>query len=255
MSFLRRGLALVCVMFSMASTATAQQTIVTGTVRTTTGEPVRGAFVGIVGQPMVSATNDAGIYRLTLPATATGEVSIQVLNIGFKPTAFRVRANAGLVRQDVTLVEEAISLKEVVVTGTAGRQERRAQAAVVAKVDAARVAQIAPVHNLQTLLQSRVPGLHIAEGSGSVGSAPRIRLRGVSSISLSNEPLVFIDGVRSDSRSTAIYGLSGQSYSRLNDMSPDDVESIEVVKGPAAATLYGADASAGVINIITKRGR
>jgi TonB-linked SusC/RagA family outer membrane protein len=111
------------------------------------------------------------------------------------------------------------------------------------------------VHNVATLLQSRVPGLHIAEGSGSVGSAPRIRIRGVASMSLSNEPLVFIDGIRADGRRNQIYGVSGQEGSRLNDIAPEDIESIEVVKGPAAATLYGADASAGVINIITKRGR
>src|SRR5690606_33397414 len=71
----------------------------------------------------------------------------------------------------------------------------------------------------------------------------------------SNEPLVFIDGVRADSRNRQIYGVGGQGGSRLNDLRPEDIESIEIVKGPAAATLYGADASAGVIQIITKKGR
>jgi TonB-dependent SusC/RagA subfamily outer membrane receptor len=87
------------------------------------------------------------------------------------------------------------------------------------------------------------------------GTAQTIRIRGASSIELSNEPLIFIDGVRANSRNDQIFGVGGQRGSRLNDIPPEDIESIEIVKGPAAATLYGADASAGVIQIITKKGR
>ncbi len=82
------------------------------------------------------------------------------------------------IRHDFTLTEQAISLQEVVVTGTAGRLERKAQAAVVEKLDAARVTEVAPVNNFQTLLQARVPGVHLDAGSGSVGTAPTIRIRG-----------------------------------------------------------------------------
>src|SRR5439155_23873292 len=85
------------------------------------------------------------------------------------------------------------------------------------------------------------------------GSTSLIRMRGVSSIPLSNEPLVFIDGVRMDYRHITIGGGTG-NVSTLTDLDPNDIESVEVVKGPAAATLYGSDASAGVIQILTKRG-
>lgn len=90
--------------------------------------------------------------------------------------------------------------------------------------------------------------------SGSAGTARQIRIRGASSISLSNNPLVFVDGIRL-TEGVGGPGVGGQRTDRLNDLNPDDIESIEVVKGPAAATLYGADASTGVIQIITKRGR
>ena len=112
------------------------------------------------------------------------------------------------------------------------------------------------------LLASRVPGVAVTDGSGTTGSATRVLIRGAASISLSNQPLVFIDGVRVDGGFRALFNVSGsgnatsgQAPSTLNDINPNDIESIEIVKGPAAATLYGADASAGVIQIITKKGR
>src|SRR5690606_37058618 len=91
--------------------------------------------------------------------------------------------------------------------------------------------------------------------SGTTGTAQQIRIRGASSITLSNEPLVFIDGVKVSSRTLNDINIGGQGVSQLFDLNPEDIESIEVVKGPAAAALYGADASAGVIQVITKQGR
>lgn len=257
MSIRRLQSVLAWLLLLVPTAVAAQDATITGTVRTRTGEPVRGAYVVIVGRSIATVSNDAGAYRLLVPAAqASGTVQVQAQSIGYSTQTADVQLTAGVaLRHDFVLTEQAISLEEVVVTGTAGRLERRAQAAVVEKLDAARTVEVAPINNVQTLLQARVPGVHLDAGSGSSGTAPRIRIRGTSSISLSNEPLVFIDGIRMDSRSDQIYSVLGQSVSRMNDIAPEDIESIEVVKGPAAATLYGADASAGVINIITKRGR
>ncbi|MEZ4416839.1 MAG: SusC/RagA family TonB-linked outer membrane protein [Gemmatimonadota bacterium] len=250
---------LACLLLLIPGGIAAQDGTVFGTVKTRTGEPVRGAQVYAEGRNVGTLTNDAGVYRLVL---ASGSVTLVAQSIGYSTESIQITVTAGAsARQDFVLTEQAISLEEVVVTGTAGRLERRAQAAVVEKLDAARLTELAPVNNVQTLLQARVPGVHLDAGSGSVGTAPRIRIRGQASISLSNEPLVFVDGVRMDSRAgtgsnnAQMFSVLGQSVSRMNDLAPEDIESIEVVKGPAAATLYGADASAGVINIITKRGR
>ncbi len=242
---------------ALAGPLAAQDAMLVGTVKSRTGEPVRGAYVQVETLGIGTLTNDAGSYRLNIPAArVTGSITLQAQSIGYGTTTVEVDLVAGTtIRRDFVLTEEAISLGEVVVTGTAGRMERKAQAAVVDKVDAGRITELAPVNSFQNLLQARVPGVHLDAGSGSVGTAPTIRIRGMSSISLSNEPLVFIDGIRMDSGNPQIYDVSGQSVSRMNDLAPEDIESIEVVKGPAAATLYGADASAGVINIITKRGR
>jgi TonB-linked SusC/RagA family outer membrane protein len=156
---------------------------------------------------------------------------------------------------DYALTASVVLLEEVVVTGTAGQQERRAQAAVVSDVKVSDITPVAPINNLADVLQSRVPGVSVTGASGSSGSSNQIRIRGAASISLSNEPLLYIDGVRVASAGAPQWFTGGQAYERLNDLEPEDIESMEIVKGPAAATLYGADATAGVIQVITKRGR
>src|SRR6185437_9085553 len=91
------------------------------------------------------------------------------------------------------------------------------------------------------------PGVAVISTTGQIGAGPQIRIRGVGTFSLSSTPLVYIDGIRSDNANTGL-------VSRFNDFNPEQVESIEVLKGPAAATLYGTEAARGVINIITKKG-
>jgi TonB-linked SusC/RagA family outer membrane protein len=108
------------------------------------------------------------------------------------------------------------------------------------------------------MLNGRATGVTVVPGTGVIGGGPRINIRGQSSLSLSDQPLVYVDGVRVSNDVAS--GPKSQGYgsgiiSRLADFNPDDIESIEVIKGPAAATLYGTEASNGVIQIITKKGR
>ena len=235
----------------------AQEAQITGTIRNQSLEPVRGASVLVRGLDMDlgTVTNDAGVYRIRVPNGAGRTVTLAVEVIGYRSAEVQVTLGAGMTRQDITLVEQAISLDEIVVTGTAGRQSRRAQSAVVSTLDATDIAEVAPVSSVGQMLQSRLPGVSVQAAGGTMGGTQVIRMRGQASIALSNEPLVFIDGIRADQRTTQLYGVGGQQGSRLNDINPEDIEDIEVIKGPAAAALYGADASAGVIHIITKKGR
>jgi TonB-linked SusC/RagA family outer membrane protein len=236
--------------------ASGQNTTLTGVVRSETQAAVRGAFVQIPSLNLTTITNDQGYYSIVVPAArATGTVTMSVTSIGYKPVEVQISLRAGRVTQDVIMMEQAVALDEVVVTGTAGRQERRAQAAVVASISAAKVAEVAPVQSVSNLLQARTPGVILRNNSGTTGVGSTIRIRGQASINLSNEPLIFIDGIRAQGGDRQIYGVGNQQGSALNDIKIEDIENIEIVKGPAAATLYGADANAGVINIITKRGR
>jgi TonB-dependent starch-binding outer membrane protein SusC len=241
----------------LPATVAAQDAVISGRVLGVSMAPTGGAVVAIPSLELSTVTNDLGNYRLVVPAAqVSGQtVAITVSLIGYEAIEATIQVTAGAIRRDFTMNERAIALDRIIVTGTAGNLERRAQSASVASVNAAQITEVAPVTRVGELLQSRVAGVSVQGASGTSGTAQTIRIRGSSSISLSNEPLVFIDGVRADSRNDQIYGTGGQTGSRLNDIPPEDIESIEVVKGPAAATLYGADASAGVIQIITKRGR
>jgi TonB-linked SusC/RagA family outer membrane protein len=235
----------------------AQNAVITGTVRSETQTSVRGAIVTIAALEVTAVTNDNGNYRLIVPADQVrGQtVTVAVTSIGYRDVSAELTLSPGDIQQNFQMTEEAVALDELIVTGTAGRQERRAQAAVVSTINAAKIAEVAPVTSVANLIQGRTPGVMMRQTVGSSGSGQTIRIRGVASIGLSSEPLIFIDGVRSDGGNEQNFGVGGGEGSQLNDLKMEDIENIEIVKGPAAATLYGSDASAGVINVITKRGR
>ena len=228
-------------------------TIVGKVVDRATRQPLAGARIVIPGTALETQTGKDGDYRVT--SVPAGRVSVGVLRLGYRAMSDTVRVIAGQSASlDFAMAASLVTLSEVVVTGTAGNQERRAQSAQVASINASDVVKNAPVSNVGELLQSRVPGVAVSSNSGTAGTSKAIRIRGSSSINLSNQPLLFVDGIRIN-EGIIFSGQFGQSFDRLNDLNPDEIESIEVVKGPAAATLYGADASAGVIQIITKKGR
>jgi TonB-dependent starch-binding outer membrane protein SusC len=256
MNKLRWLLSLTLAMTTLPGALHAQERgVITGTVvEEATQRPLAGAQVTVTGTQLGTITNQQG--RFTISGVPAGPREVRAALIGYSAATRTVNvATGGAASVAFTLTQTAVALDELVVTGTAGRQERRAQAAVVSTINAAQIVENAPVVNVSQILAARTPGVSITSHSGTSGTAQNIRIRGAASLNLSNEPIVFIDGIRADSRATQLYGVGGQGTSRLNDVRPEDIESIEVVKGPAAATLYGADASAGVIQIITKRGR
>ena len=225
------------------------------------GEPLAAATVAVDGTELVTQTARDGRYRLT--RLSPGAHMLTARGLGFAAKHQLVTVSAGdTVAANFALQFTQVNLNEVVVTGTAGDQTRAAQGAVIATVRAESLLAVAPITTVTELLQGRVPGVDVSDGAGTLGAAPRINIRGSASISLSNAPIVFIDGVRYNTDARNVVGnyhnlekLGGQSVTAMNDINPDDIESVEIVKGPAAATLYGADASAGVIQIITKQGR
>jgi TonB-linked SusC/RagA family outer membrane protein len=242
-----------------------QPATIAGTVTREGGLPVGSAAVTLRSLQLSTTTDEAGGYQLVVPAerVTTRPDTLDVRRLGFRPAAVAFSLAPGAIRVDVVLATQAVALQEIVVTGTAGNQMRVAQSAVVSSIDASDVMAKAPVLDVNELLYARAPGVSMTTASGTSGANTRIDIRGQASVSLSNYPLVFIDGVRVTAGPRTVIaapggttaGAGGQQFSALNDLNPDDIESIEIVKGPAAATLYGADASTGVIQILTKRGR
>jgi TonB-linked SusC/RagA family outer membrane protein len=234
--------------------ATAQQGTVAGTVVVeATMRPLPGAQVTVEGTQRGTITDASG--RFVIPGLTGTQVTLRVTMLGYRGVTRTAQVGDTDVR--IGLTETAVALDEVVVTGTVGGTQRRALGNTVATIRAAETVEIAPIPNLQSLINARAPGVVITPGTGQVGSGSQIRIRGSSSLSLSNTPLLVVDGVRVDNAQntgpvTQAFGSS--IISRINDFNPDDIESIEIIKGPAASTLYGTEAANGVIQIITRRG-
>lgn len=253
-SLRRLALAATVLVLALPTRVFAQTGTITGKVTdVATKQPIAEARVVLPGTAFQTQTTKDGEFRFT--NVRPGPITVGAFRLGFKAVSDTVRVVAGqTVTVNLQMSASLVNLTEVVVTGTAGNQERKAQAALVASVKTSDVMKDAPIASVANLLQSRVPGVALSAQSGTAGTATTIRIRGASSINLSNQPLLFIDGIRIIEGQIGS-GQSGQVYDRMNDINPDEIESIEVVKGPAAATLYGADASAGVIQMITKKGR
>jgi TonB-linked SusC/RagA family outer membrane protein len=225
-----------------------------------TAEPLEGARVMLVGTTLIETTNREGRYNFR--SVPSGQQQVRVLRIGYRSqTRPATLAASETIVVDFGLTAEPVTLDEMVVTAT-GEQRKLEVANAVSTIDAARVVEEAPIAEFGNLISGRAAGVQVLKSGGTTGTGSRIRIRGSNSISLSNEPLYYIDGVRMESGSTSstldIGGFGqggGAGPSRINDLNPEDIEDIEVVKGPAAATLYGIQASNGVVRITTKRGR
>lgn len=251
-------LALLC----LAGSARAQSpvTISGQIVDSTSKRPLVGAEVTVLREAdgtLAGSARASENGRYSVVSTATGGVTVRVRLVGYTQQQRRLTVAAGQsYTANFNLIERLMQLDQVVVTGTAGVTQRRAIGNVVSTVDAAKVLEVAPARSVEQLIGARTPGLIVLPSTGQVGTGAQLRVRGTSSLSLSNEPIVYIDGIRMDASVSRGPGQrGGAGASRLNDINPQDIESIEVIKGPAASTLYGTEASNGVIQIITKRGK
>jgi len=240
--------------FAFATNGSAQATgVVEGKVTESgSGRPLPGAQVFVAGTTVGSVTNERGEYRI--PTAPARQVEIRVRLIGYSPINKTVVVTAG---QTATLNIEvgvsALQLEQVVVTGTGQQVEVKKLGNTVATIQPPAFAAISTPSQL---LQARDAGVSILPASGISGEGSRIRIRGNASLSMSNEPIVFVDGVRINSGGGfgTNVGTNGGAPSRLDDIDPSSIERIEVLKGAAAATLYGTEASNGVIQIFTKKG-
>lgn len=221
--------------------------------------PVEAARVFLVGTTFAGATGVDG--RLSLRGIPAAEYTIRVLRVGYTEQTKRVPIAAGqTVTLEFAMATAAVNLAAVVTTAT-GEQRRVEIGNATANIDVSKVLEAAPVSNLSDLLNSRAPGVTVTSGS-QTGTGSRIRVRGMNSVSLSNEPIWIIDGIRMTSDNAAFQTATGSggttggnNASRVGDLNPEEIENIEIVKGPSAATLYGTDAANGVILVTTKKGR
>jgi TonB-linked SusC/RagA family outer membrane protein len=235
------GLAVGGALALSSGTARAQGAVITGRVLGEQGQPLATSNVFITEMNVSVSANEQGEYRITLPAERVrGQlVMLRARAIGHVPQARQITLKAGESSENFSLKQDVNRLSEVVVTGVTGATEKKKLAFAVNTVDAADMP--VPAASALTALQGKVPGAQITMPSGRPGTAPSIVLRGPKSINAngrSQSPLFIVDGVI----------LNGNSQ----DINPQDIESIEIVNGAAASSLYGARAAAGVVQITTK---
>lgn len=223
--------------------------------------PIEQAQVVIIGTTLGGLTAGGGL--VTLRNVPAGAQVVRVIRVGYSEVKAPVTVVAGqTVNVNVSLTTVAVSLSPVVTTAT-GEQRRIEIGNATANISAAELTKNAPVASLNDLINSRAAGVQVTTGT-QTGTGSRIRVRGMNSISLSNEPIWIIDGVRMTSNNGSFAtatgngagaATGGNNASRVGDLNPEEIENIEIVKGPSAATLYGTDAANGVIVVTTKKGR
>jgi TonB-linked SusC/RagA family outer membrane protein len=231
----------------------AQQTSITGRVTdSSNGQAIAEVQLVVAGTNQNGFTNAEGRYLIR--GVTPGALTLRATRLGYADVSVEVSAVAGQTSvADITLTPLPLALTGMVVTAT-GERRRVEVGNAIARVEASSVVQTRPVANVADLLTARAPGVIVIPGT-QTGAGVRVRIRGMSSLSLGNNPIYVIDGVRVEGATgSSSVSVGGTTPSRIGDINPEEIESIEVVRGPSAATLYGTDAANGVIVITTKRG-
>jgi TonB-linked SusC/RagA family outer membrane protein len=254
-TWLRRLERALIVFFLIASTgavAVAQTGTLGVTVIEPGGKPVFQAQVSVVNSNLGGLTGLDG--KLLLRGVSVGPHQVRVLRVGYAEQKKDVTVtNQGSVAVEFTLSQVAISLTPVVTTAT-GETRRVELGNSVSTIDAGKLTESSPIANMNDLLNARAPGVLVTPGM-QTGTGARVRIRGTSSLSLGNDPIYIIDGIRMSSGNGTSLFTGDNNPTRVGDINPEEIENIEIVKGPSAATLYGTDAANGVIVITTKKGR
>jgi TonB-linked SusC/RagA family outer membrane protein len=226
------------------------------------GEPIIAASVNVVGTSLGTYTDDQGRFSLNVP---DGPTTLRVRRIGYTQKVLAVPA--GATDANISLSRDVLQLETQVVTGTATTVSSANAANAVTVISSEKLNR-APAQTIDYALQGKIPGAIVTQNSGAPGGGVQVQLRGVSTINSSFLPLYVIDGVIVDNSSIAI-GLNAvtqagggpfgttqdQRVNRTADLNPNDIESIQVLKGPSASSIYGSRGTNGVIIITTKQGQ
>jgi TonB-linked SusC/RagA family outer membrane protein len=228
--------------------AQAQRNI-SGSVSDPTGEPLIGASIVAKGTTTGTVTDEGGKFTLSLPAATT---SLMVSMIGYETQELAISASNVY---NISLVEGANTMSEVVVTGIGIQRDKKALGYAVSNVDGTDLQGRSEVDPLRALT-GKVPGVQITGGGGAPGMSTKINIRGQSSMTGNTQPLFVVDGIPFDNSVNGTTGSAGGSQfsNRAFDIDPNNIQSMTILKGAAAAALYGSRATNGVVVITTKNG-
>ncbi len=239
-----------------AQTAAAQgSATVTGKVTSEAGQPLQYASVSITALGLGAQTDANGRYTFVVSSGRvlgqTAQLTVRAL--GYRPGTAGVTISAGTVSHDFVLAANPLRLGEVVVTGSGTSSQREVLGTVTTTVDAVDIVKSSE-RNLASALSSKAPGVTVSSSSGEPGASTAISIRGIKTLQGDGQPLFVIDGMPVDNSAQSTTGGAVTS-NRLVDINPNDVENVEILKGAAAAAIYGQRAANGVILITTKSGK
>lgn len=248
---LRLVLAAVATALVLPMGARAQLTVA-GRVTDERGQALAGTMVTVQGTGIGVLTGQDGRYRVVVP-NPRAQTTVSASYIGYSTKSATTSLGAGSTELNFVLTIDALRMDELVVTGVSAATSRRELGASVASVSGKDIAVTASAV-LDRALSGKFAGVVVAQNSGNPGGGVSVRLRGVNTILGTADPLYIVDGVVVNNDSPSLIYLGGYTQNRLVDINPDDIDHIEVVKGAAAAALFGSRANNGVVQIFTKRG-
>lgn len=223
---------LVAAWLGVASASAQQTGSITGTITDKSGgQTLNGVQVSVDGTNRGALTDGRGRYTIT--GVPVGTHTVRATFIGYRTETAQVVVAAGQAATvNFTLGVSAVSLDEIVVTGTAGAVEKRQLGATISTVNVQNVQELVPVTDMGSVLQARVPGLRSIGVVGGVGTSKDLRIRGTSSFSLGQRPVIYIDGVKIDTNQREWQGMGtsccsysgGAGVDRLHDLNPNDIE-------------------------------
>ena len=253
-------LAIGVAVLALPAMAVAQEgATVSGRVTNDAGAPLNSASVFLEGMNIGTLTKEDGRYTFVVPAARVKgqQVTISARLIGYKQKSVTVALSAGAMTQDFVLEANPLKLGEVVVTGNGTSSTREKLGMVVNSVDSTTITNSNQT-NIVNAFAGKAPNVNITSQAGDPGASSNINIRGIRSLSASSQPLFVVDGTPIDNSTlpTTSGGTGGTvAPNRAADINPNDIESIDILKGPAAAAIYGAAGSNGAVLITTKSGK
>lgn len=232
---------------------------ISGRVTSTTGAPVPSASVFIQELGAGSVTGADGNYTFSVPAARVqGQtVTLTARVVGYVQATAQITLSGGRIEQNFELAANPLRLGEIVVTGAGTQTTRERLGNVINSVDSTLIQRASEPQNVVSALTAKAPNVVIQTQSGDPGASASIKIRGATSVLGTNQPLFVVDGQPIDNSTVSVNGgnQSTVTQNRAADINPNDIESVEILKGAAASAIYGARASNGVVLITTKRGR
>jgi TonB-linked SusC/RagA family outer membrane protein len=236
-----------------------QPATITGRVTSETGQPVNAASVFIPSINVGTLTGSDGTYTLVVPAAriSGGAVEIQAQSIGFRAASVTLDVAPGAtITQNFQLANDVLELEGIVATGQGTATTKEKLTTAVTTVKAQEITQ-SKEQNIVAALAGKAPGVMVTSSSGDPGAGAYIRIRGAASVVGGTQPLFVVDGTPIDNSSERIEGSTGGTAvsNRAMDINPNDIASVEILKGAAATAIYGARGANGVVLITTKSGK